>query len=81
MVQRYENGSNKLNVENIQNVAAALEMPAAIFFKPDNVLVAEFDTAYFDRDEQQLFKLFRTISEPSSRSLLIDVARLAARNN
>lgn len=80
-VQRYENGSNKLNVENIQNVALALEVPAAIFFRPDNALVAESDTPYFDRDELQLFKLFRTIKEPAVRSLLIDVARLAAKNN
>ena len=80
-VQRYENGSNKLNVENIQKVAAALEVPAAFFLKPENLLVAEPDTPYFDRDEQQLFTLFRTIREPALRALLIDVARLAARNN
>ncbi len=80
-VQRYENGSNKLNVENIQNVAAALEVPAAFFLKPEHLLVGESDTPYFDRDEQQLFTLFRSITEPAVRTLLIDVVRLAARNS
>lgn len=80
-VQRYENGSNKLNVENIQNVAAALEVPSALFFKSNSVLVEESDTPYFNREEQELFTLFRTITEPATRTLLIDVARLATRKN
>lgn len=80
-VQRYENGSNKLNVENIQNVATALEVAPTYFFDPGNVIVSEADTPYFNREEQQLFRLFRSINNPVTRTLLIDVARLAAQKN
>lgn len=80
-IQRYENGSNKLNVENIQNVATALEVTPAYFFDPGNVIVAEADTPYFNHEEQQLFRLFRSINNPATRTLLVDVARLAAQKS
>ena len=34
-VQRYENGMNKLNVENIQVIADALSVPVSYFFEPE----------------------------------------------
>ena len=38
-VQRYENGTNKLNVENIQVIANALSVPLSYFFEPDKTLM------------------------------------------
>jgi transcriptional regulator with XRE-family HTH domain len=34
-LQRYEYGKNKLNIENLQRIAKALDVPTAYFF-PDN---------------------------------------------
>ncbi len=34
-IQRYENGTNKLNVENIQIIAHALSAPISCFFEYD----------------------------------------------
>ena len=34
-VQRYENGTNRLNVENIQLIADALSVPVSHFFASD----------------------------------------------
>lgn len=79
-VQRYENGSNKLNVESIQNVAAALAVPVAYFFEsvaPE--LVAELSIPYQQTEEKTLLKHFRQISARNDKLVVISVARLAAK--
>ncbi len=78
-VQRYENGRNKLNVENIQTVAAALDVTASFFFNPDNVIAADPEFPYACKEEQELCRLLRIIKADHYRSLLIDVARLVTR--
>lgn len=79
-VQRYENGSNKLNVESIQKVAAALTVPVAHFFESANhTLVAELPTPYQPSEEKTLLKHFRQISTRNDKLVVISVARLAAK--
>jgi transcriptional regulator with XRE-family HTH domain len=79
-VQRYENGSNKLNVESIQNVAAALAVPVAYFFESaDPAVVAELPTPYQSAEEKTLLKYFRQISVRNDKLVVIGVARLAAK--
>lgn len=80
-VQRYENGSNKLNVESIQNVAAALTVPVAYFFESaDRTSVAELPTPYQPpTEEKTLLKHFRQISSRNDKLVVIGVARLAAK--
>jgi len=82
-VQRYENGSNKLNVESIQNVAAALAVPVAYFFEfvdTTSVAVAEISTPYqHPTEEKTLLKHFRQISAHNDKLVVISVARLAAK--
>jgi transcriptional regulator with XRE-family HTH domain len=79
-VQRYENGKNKLNVENIQLIAKALSVPLSFFFSSDlPQLAAEPTTSYTCHDEKTLLKHFRDISGKSDKQLVVHVARLAAR--
>lgn len=78
-VQRHENGTNKLNVENIQIVAAALSVPVSYFFEPDKVLkIAEKPAPYLTA-ENKLLKYFRKIKSNSSQNTVIQVARIAAK--
>ena len=78
-VQRYENGTNKLNVENIQAVADILSVPVSYFFEPDKTLmIAEKPTPYLTA-ENKLLKYFRKIKNSGSKNTVIQVARLAAK--
>lgn len=79
-VQRYENGSSKLNVENIQTLANALDMPVTFFFNPDNVKIAEPEHPYTSDEEYELLTNFRAIKHPSNKHVVINVARMASRN-
>ena len=79
-VQRYENGTNRLNVENIQLIADILSLPVSHFFASDKTLmVAEEATPYLPADESKLMKYFRKIENDSSKNLVTQVARLAAK--
>jgi len=79
-VQRYENGTNRLNVENIQLIADILFLPVSYFFAPGKTLmVAEEATPYLPADESNLMKYFRKIEKDSSKNLVIQVTRLVAK--
>lgn len=79
-VQRYENGTNRLNVENIQLIAGALSVPISYFFEDDKTfIVAERPPHYLPTDENKLLKYFRKIKENSSKNVVLQIARLAAR--
>ncbi len=79
-VQRYENGTNSLNLENVQIIADALSVPASYFFESERPLrVAEETLPYLPSDEAKLLKYFRKIKDSTSKNIVINVARLAAR--
>ncbi|MBI3755234.1 MAG: helix-turn-helix transcriptional regulator [Deltaproteobacteria bacterium] len=82
-VQRYENGMNKLNVENIQLIADTLSVPVSYFFEPaDKMFVAaEEPPPYLPADENKLLKHFRKIKNDGSKDIVIQVARLAAKTS
>jgi transcriptional regulator with XRE-family HTH domain len=77
-VQRYENGSSKLNVENVQTVAEVLDLPVTFFFNPDNLLPVELPHPYTSDDEHELLTSFRTIKQPQNKDIVISVSRMAA---
>ncbi len=77
-VQRYENGSNKLNVENVQTIARLLDMPVTFFFNPDNLLPAELPHPYMSDEEHELLTSFRAIKQPQNKRTVISVSRMAA---
>lgn len=80
-VQRYENGSNRLNVENIQLIADILSLPVSHFFESDEkvMIVREEASPYLPAQESKLMRYFRKIGNNRSRSLVIQVAQLAAK--
>ncbi len=80
-VQRYENGTNRLNVENIQLIADILSLPVSYFFESDEkvMIVGEEASPYLLAQESKLMRYFRKIGSNRSRSLVIQVAQLAAK--
>lgn len=79
-VQRYENGMNRLNVENIQVIADALDVSMSYFFGNGRKdIVSEELTPYLPTEESKLLGYFRKIREKSLKSLVFQVAKLAAR--
>ncbi|MEK7326244.1 MAG: helix-turn-helix transcriptional regulator [Chloroflexota bacterium] len=79
-VQRYENGTNRLNVENIQVIADVLEAPVSYFFGNGRKdIMSEELTPYLPVDENRLLGYFRRIRTKNLKSLVLQVAKLAAR--
>ena len=79
-VQRYENGTNKLNVENLQLIAQALTVPVGYFFQEEYPQsAAESSPAYESEEEKNLVRHFRKIDNKTGRRMVVDVARLAAK--
>jgi transcriptional regulator with XRE-family HTH domain len=79
-VQRYESGVNKLNVENIQLIAETLSVPITFFFSSDyEQTVAEHQSPYISAEEKSLLAYFRKIKDKNDKQMVINVARLAAK--
>jgi transcriptional regulator with XRE-family HTH domain len=78
-VQRYENGANKLNVENIQLIADLLAVPVTSFYSAATPsAIAEAETEYSSPDEKKLLKFFRKITNRRDREIVTKVVRMAA---
>lgn len=79
-VQRYESGSNKLNVENIQVIADLLLVPASYFFETGGpAVVAEKTEPYLSPEESVLFKHFKKTKDRTAKNIVVQVAKLAAK--
>jgi transcriptional regulator with XRE-family HTH domain len=78
-VQRYENGTNKLNVENIQAVSDALSVPVSYFFEAEKTLMIAEKRSAYSTAESKLLKYFRKIKNSSLKNTVIQVARIAAK--
>ncbi len=78
-VQRYENGTSKLNIEKLQVISEALSVPMAYFFESYKPAVAEHVMPYLTSDENRLLRYFRKIRDNASKTTVINVARLAAK--
>jgi len=74
-VQRYENGSNKLNVDNLQVIAGILQIPVTTFFEG---LEPELSVPV-SPEELKLLKMYRDM-KADGRKLLFNVAKFAAKN-
>ncbi|MBA4418592.1 MAG: hypothetical protein C0392_11905 [Syntrophus sp. (in: bacteria)] len=76
-VQRYENGTNKLNVENIQIIAEALSIPVSHFFEVNNKPIpAKNVTQALETLEKNLLSIFRNIRSDQYKKTLIQVAKI-----
>lgn len=80
-VQRYENGRNKVSVERIQQIAAALAVPVAFFFADGSApMISDLEAEYAPSSEEKtLLKYFGRVSSKSARQFVITAARLAAK--
>ena len=79
-VQRYENGKNRLNVENIQVIADTLNVPVSYFFgDTDRDKVSENRVSYLSADENRLLNYFRRIGNKKAREIVLQLVRLIAR--
>lgn len=57
-VQRYEYGKNKLNVENLQWIAKALDVPVAYFFREQVAGERASKDERLDQVEQRIVERF-----------------------
>jgi transcriptional regulator with XRE-family HTH domain len=80
-IQRYENGTNKLNVENIQIIAHALSAPLSYFFESYKIPPVAEELSPATSVENKLLGYFRKIKSDGSKSLVMQVARLAAKSD
>jgi transcriptional regulator with XRE-family HTH domain len=79
-MQRYENGSTMLNVENVQRIADILGLPVADFFAADNSLtVAEPVESYFATDEKALLRHYRSITVVADRKMAANLVKRLAK--
>jgi len=79
-VQRYENGTNKLNTYNLQLIARILHVPVTYFFgtaSEAEPLVKE-SFVYLSREEIDLCRAFRAIRDKNRRQIVLQVANMAA---
>ena len=57
-IQKYENGSTKLNTDKLQQVAFALKVPASVFFGEDT-----YEKSPLSDREKKLVKAFRGLDD------------------
>ena len=78
-VQRYENGTNRLNVENIQFIAKALSVPVTYFFGPESTRPLKNQPDSLPTEELALLRHFKKVKRERDRETVLRVAQLAAK--
>jgi transcriptional regulator with XRE-family HTH domain len=79
-IQRYENGTNRLNVENIQYIAKALSVPVSYFFEPENLLTnPKGKSPSLPAEDLSLLKYFRKINNNQNKKIVVQVAKIASK--
>jgi transcriptional regulator with XRE-family HTH domain len=79
-VQRYENGANKLNVENIQVIAQVLSVKTSFFFETEELpIMQDQRSTYLTSEENVLIRYFRKTSNKTARNTVIQVAKLSGK--
>ena len=79
-IQRYENGTNRLNVENIQFVARALSVSVSYFFEPDKILITPKEIfSNLPAEDLNLIKYFQKIKSNQNKKIVLQVAQIASR--
>jgi len=65
-IQKYENGSTKLNTDKLQQVASALKVPASVFFGEDT-----YEKSPLSEREKKLVKAFRALGDEEIQEGLV----------
>jgi len=77
-VQRYENGSNKLNIDNLQVIAGLLQIPVTTFFEGVTESIPSIPVT---AEEMKLLKIYRGIKSKDAKNIVVDVAKFASKNS
>jgi len=72
-IQKYENGSTKLNTDKLQQVASALNVPASAFFGDDT-----YEKSPLSDREKKLVKAFRSLDDDNMQECLVKLLLKAA---
>lgn len=67
-VQKYERGLTKVNLQKLQQLAAALKVAPAVFFDGSSSALYKLEP-----DEMELLKSYRTIRQESYKSSIRDI--------
>lgn len=78
-IQRYENGGSMLNVENVQRVAKALDIPVTLFFSCTDSAKIDESVQYPSPDEKTLLRYYRELDGETDKQLAIRVIRRFAK--
>lgn len=76
-VQRYEYGKNKLNVENLQRIAKALDVPVAYFFLEQRSGGKIPKNEQLDQAEQRMVEMFRGIGNVEVKEVVVKMLKAA----
>ncbi len=75
-IQRYENGSSMLNVENVQRIAKALGVPVTTFFDAGRAgIIAESPQLFASDEEKKILKSFRELTAKPDRLMVLGIVR------
>ena len=77
-LQRYEYGKTRLKLENLQNIAHALEIPVAHFFGERHQGSDVEPIARMTQTERKLVEEFRKIGDGKVRDLVVKMVKHAA---
>jgi len=75
-IQKYENGSTKLNTDKLQKVANALKVPASAFFEEDT-----YERPPLSDREKKLIKAFRGLEDEDIQEGLVKLVSRAVGSN
>jgi len=78
-VQRYEYGKNRLNVESLQRIAKALDVPVEYFFRAQGTEEWASQGDGLNPEEQRMVELFRGINSEKVRETVVNVLKAVAR--
>jgi transcriptional regulator with XRE-family HTH domain len=71
-IQKYENGSTKLNTDKLQQVASALKVPASVFFGEDT-----YEKSPLSDRERKLVQAFRVLGDEEILESLVKLLQKA----
>ncbi len=79
-IQRYENGVNKLNVEQLQIIADSLTIPTSFFFEDNQTTgIKDIKSQYVSVEEERFLKYFRKIRKKEYKKSILSFMELASK--
>lgn len=79
-VQRYENGVNKLNVEQLQVIADSLDVPISFFFEDSQAIrIKDAKSQYVSVEEEKFLKYFRKMEKKEYKKSILLFMELASK--